>query len=38
MGVGNVRNELIRGDTGWSSFEERERSQSNGEMDVECCV
>ena len=22
--VGNVRNELIRGDTGWSTFEERE--------------
>ena len=23
--VGNVRNELIRGETGWSTFEERER-------------
>ena len=23
-GVGNVRNELIRGETGWSSFEQRE--------------
>ena len=22
--VGNVRNELIRGETGWSTFEERE--------------
>ena len=22
--MGNVRNELIRGDTGWSTFEERE--------------
>ena len=27
MGVGNVRNELIRGDTGWSSFEEREKQK-----------
>ena len=25
--VGNVRNELIRGDTGWSTFEERERER-----------
>ena len=23
--VGNVRNKLIRGETGWSTFEERER-------------
>ena len=30
--VGNVRNEMIRGETGWSTFEER--SKGNGEMDV----
>ena len=30
----NVRNELIIGETGWSTFEERERSKSNGGMDV----
>ena len=35
--AGNVSNELIRGETGWSSFEERER-QSNGEMDAESSV
>ena len=35
--VGNVRNELIRGETGWSTFEEREAT-INGEMDVESCV
>ena len=32
--VGNVRSKLIRGETGWSTFEER----SNGEMDVESGV
>ena len=36
--VGHVRNELIRGETGWSTFEERERGKSNGEMDVESFV
>ena len=25
--VGNVRNELIRGETGWRTFEEREAKQ-----------
>ena len=25
--VGNVRNELIGGETGWSTFEERERQK-----------
>ena len=36
--VGNVRNELIIGETGWSSFEERERERkTNGEMCVEGC-
>ena len=34
--VGNVRNELIRGETGWGTFEER--GKINGEMDVESCV
>ena len=34
--VGNVRNKMIRGETGWSTFEER--GKSNGEMDVESCV
>ena len=36
--VGNVRNKLIRGEAGWSTFEERERSKGNGEMDVESDV
>ena len=36
--VGNDRNELIRGEIGWSTFEERERGKINGEMDVESCV
>ena len=31
-----VRNVLIRGETGWSTFEER--GKRNGEMDVESCV
>ena len=35
--VGNIRNELIRGETGWSTTFE-ERGKSNGEMDVESCV
>ena len=33
--VGNVRNELIRGETGCTTFEERERSKGIGEMYVE---
>ena len=36
MALGNARNELIRGETGWSTFEER--SKGNGEMDVEWCL
>ena len=30
----DVRNELIRGETGWITFEERERGKSNGGMEV----
>ena len=36
--VGDVRIELIRGETGWSTFEERERIKCNGEIDVESDV
>ena len=32
--VENIRNELIRGETGWSTFEESERRKSNDGMDV----
>ena len=31
----DVRNELIKGETGWSSFKERKRGKNNGEIDVE---
>ena len=34
---GNVRNELIRGETGWSTFDD-ERSKGNVKMDVESGV
>ena len=35
--IGNVRNELIRGETGCSTLN-RERGKNNVEMDVESCV
>ena len=38
MGCGECQEELIRAETGWSTFEERERSKGDGKLVASNCV